>query len=206
MAKGSGRTKNLRYGADDIEDLFDSTAADLTGDEELEPVFEIDTDLIDQEANTIASSIINNVAAVYASETFLKDHPDFKKRLDSELQSLKMHYKMRTVDEKIQDELVKAIGRKADNASLYLALPKLQAAMTSTQNKIDATMDRIQTLLKSYQTTLLDELDEEVEEDEEGEEQSTCDVIDIKSMSSTRGSKSFIEQFKNVNYNEAMQK
>lgn len=209
MAKGGGKTKNLRFGGEGggIEDLIDNNIADLTGEEIMEPVFEVDTESIDKEATTIASGIIANVAKVYASETFLKEHPDFRKRLDSELQSLKMHYKMRAFDEKIQDELVRAIGRKADNASLYLALPKLQAAMISTQNKIDATMDRIQALLKSYQTEL-EFGDEEDEEETEGVEQNGQTTMQFTVMKpvKTRGTRDFIDKYKEMSYEEIMKK
>ena len=186
--KGGGRTKNLRYGIDD--DIFDKDIAGVVDDDDMEPVFEIDTDVIDKEAGTIATGTVLNVTKIYASEDFLANHPDFRKRLDSEIKSLKMLYKMLSIDEKIQDELVRAIGRKGDNASLYATLPKIQAQMTNTQNKIDDTLDRIRDLLRGYQT----EIPFEDEEEEAEEDDSTSILKPIV----TRGTRDFIEKFKNM--------
>lgn len=194
MAKGSGRTKNLRFGGGDLSDLFEYDIKDVVDDADLEPVFEIDVDSMDNDANTLASSVLSNIARIYSTDEFLKEHPDFKKRLDSEIQSLKMNYKMRLIDERVQDELVRAIGRKGDNASLYAVLPKLQAQMIATQNKIDSTLDRIKNLLKNYQMELNFEEVEESSNDESDDEMGTS--------ATTRGTRAFIEKYKHLSYEQ----
>lgn len=167
----------------DVEALFENEGA-LTGSEELEPVFDIDIEGMEREADNLAANILQNVAKVYSSETFLKDNPEFKKRLDSEIQSLKMLLKMRAIDDKVQDELARAISRKADNASLYAALPKHQTSMINIQNKIDSTMDRIQKMLEGYQTEM--SFDDEDDENEE----------EPHAIHSSRGSRDFIMMMK----------
>ena len=157
MPKGSGRTKNLRYGAqeetgwtsvnpndkksmDELQQyLFGGNAENLGIPEgvdldDLEDVYNIDIDVIGKDANTLAASNIQNLLRLYNNKEFTDEHPDFKRRIDTEIESLRMLYKMKHINEEVHDHLVNSIAKHPGNASLYMALDRMQGKMLSMLN------------------------------------------------------------------------
>jgi hypothetical protein len=220
MPKGSGRTNKLRYGgANEMEqqlfgggkrqggrtpsyqkemnelldafgDMPNDTELDLNIDD-MEDVYEVDVELIDKEANTLASSNVQNLVRLYNNKEFVEEHPDFRKRIDTEIESLRKLYKMAKIDEQVHDHLVTAISKNPGNASLYKALDYLQSKMLSIDKQIRDQIAGFNKIISGYQLELnFAETDRATSDDG-----STVSEREDGSVIS-RGSKAFIESMK----------
>ena len=203
MPKGSGRTNKLRYGAqeetgkamDEVQQyLFGETAEKLGIPEgvdldDLEDVYNIDIDVIGKNANTLAASNIQNLLRLYNNKEFTDEHPDFKRRIDTEIESLRMLYKMRHINEEVHDHLVNSIAKHPGNASLYMALDRMQGKMLSIDKQIREQIADFNKIITGYQMELNFAHDNDL--DKGG---NTSEFEDGSVMS--RGNKSFIEQMR----------
>lgn len=160
---------------DDIE--IDSLAAQ----EEL-GVVNIDTDLITEESKVEASLLIQDIKKMYLNNDFLEKHPDVQIKLHNEINNLKKLLKLSKSNEITHDLLVKAIGNKPENASLYGSLSKMQTTMLSIQKQIDDLVLKLSNFLKDYQMEINFN-----EPSEDGDEEN--DNI-------YRGTKGYIEEMK----------
>lgn len=161
-----------------------------------EPIVSIDMEQIDSEAIKVATSMCKDLVDVYFNDDFMKDHPNIKRRLDSEIESLRVLVKMRKADEQVHDLAVQAIGANAANASLYRSLSQIQGSLLSIQKQIDETVRNIQNLCKNCQ------LDINFEQDQNTNTEGTPteDAIPIH-----RGAKSFIEEMQETVQQERLE-
>ena len=81
--------------------------------------------------------LIEDLTNFYYDEEFLKRNPNFRKRVDNDLESLRMLLKMRAADEVTHDVIIKAITANSSNASLYSALTKIQTTILQITTKIE---------------------------------------------------------------------
>lgn len=194
MPKGSGRTKNLRYGGANMVDLF-GDAEDLSMPEglevdDLEDVYEIDIDLIAKDANTLAASNVQNLLRLYNNKQFTDEHPDFKRRIDTEIESLRKLYKMAKVNEEVHDHLVHAIAKKPSNASLYMSLDRVQGKILAIDAKIREQIATFNKIITGFQM----ELNFAQDNDLTGDPNQSSELEDGSVLS--RGGKAFVEQMK----------
>lgn len=165
---------------DTFDDIF---GGDLPVDD-MEDVYILDLDYITNESNTIATSIISSILRLYNNKDFVEDHPDFKKRIDTEIESLKRMYKMAKTNEEIHDHLAQSIAKNPGNASLYMALTKVQDKIIQLDENIKKIMDGLNKICSNYQM----ELNFEATKKESGEE-----AVHGDSGLVTRGNKQFID-------------
>lgn len=172
----------------DIEKLFEDEGVELPDIDGLD-LANIDLDAINEFATNDAKSLVSNIIEIYYNDEFMKAHPNLKRQIDAELESLRILLKMRKADEEAHDILVKAIAGNSGNASLYKSLAEMQKTVLSITSKITDTISGLRTLLKGYQLELNFEAENKQEEvQEEGDlfnDNTTC-----------RGSKEFIERMK----------
>lgn len=168
-----------------IEDIFDDD--DLKVDIDGLQLVDIDIDGIDEASKQAAEEMVNNLSKFYYNEEFMKNNPNFKKRVDTELESLRILIKMRKTDEVVLDVLIKAISGNSNNASLYRSLTEIQKTILSITTKMNDVITNLNNLMKGYQL----ELDFDKEPDEEQTETLN---------SQHRGSKSFIEMMNNRDF------
>lgn len=175
----------------DINEIFEQCVPDGL-QPEVEPevdgmhLIDIDLDGINESAKVDAISLIDNLSKLYYDEDFMKRNPTFKKRVDTDLESLRILFKMRKTDEEAHDILIKAIAGNSSNASLYKSLSGMQKTIISITTKICDIIEGLNNLMKGYQTELInkeEEIDELDEDDGDFDPTSTC-----------RGTKLFIEQ------------
>ena len=169
-----------------LNDIFDDDI-NLEGIVDAEEIVNIDIDGIDDNSIIDARAMVENLSKFYYDEEFMKANPSLKKRIDSELESLRILIKMRKSDEKTHDILLKAIAKNSSNASLYRALTEVQKATLSITKQINDIVNGLNGLLKNYQLEIQWK-DETVESKDDNEE----DVEEIKDIH--KGTKAFIEQ------------
>lgn len=145
-------------------------------------MIDIDTDALDKESQAAAEDMIANLSKLCGDEEFIKNNPAFKKRVDAELESMRILIKMRKSDEVAHDLLLKAIGGNSGNASLYRALSEIQKTILAVTTKITDIINGLNTLMKGYQLEL--DFKENAESDEEEK---------VDSKATFRGSKDFIK-------------
>jgi len=179
MAKKSEYTPK-----DLMDDIFGGD--DLPMDN-MEDVYTIDTDLINKESNIMATSLISSVLRLYNNKEFVDEHPDFKKRIDTEIESLKRMYKMIKTDEIVHDHLVQAISKNPGNASLYMSMTKLQEKISSLDGDIKRILDGLNKICANYQMELNFEQTRKASDDESAYDETG--VI-------TRGGKAFVDMMK----------
>jgi hypothetical protein len=172
----------------DIEKLFEDEGVELPDIDGLDLV-NIDLDAINEFATNDAKSLVSNIIEIYYNDEFMKAHPNLKRQIDAELESLRILLKMRKADEEAHDILVKAIAGNSGNASLYKSLAEMQKTVLSITSKITDTISGLRTLLKGYQL----ELNFEAENKQE-EVQGSGDLFEDNTT--CRGSKEFIERMK----------
>ena len=180
MAKKTNKD-NSYTPKDLMDELFGP--GDLPTDD-MEDVYTIDTDLINKESNIMATSLISSVLRLYNNKDFVDEHPDFKKRIDTEIESLKRMYKMIKTDEIVHDHLVQAISKNPGNASLYMSMTKLQEKISSLDGDIKRILDGLNKICANYQMELNFEQTRKAAEDE-----SSYDETGVV----TRGNKAFID-------------
>ncbi len=163
MAKKKGKWDDPA----DFDDL-----GGLSIDEPIADAIYIDTEEISREAKNDSIFMLKDLAKIYGNEKFMAEHPEYKKRLDLELESIRMLLKMRRSSEVTHDILVKQIGSNPNNASMYKALQGLQKSLLDIQTKLDETVKTVNNLLKNYQLELPFD---QVEETEDGEIESSSD-------------------------------
>lgn len=183
------------------KDPYDEALDDLGGLSIDEPIDEeavyIDMDEISQQAENDSKFMLKDLSKVYGNEQFMAEHPEYKKRLDLELESIRVLLKMRRSSERAHDILVKQIGAKPGNASMYKALKDLQKSLLDIQTKLDETVRTVNNLLKNYQLELPFDKEENLED---GETESSGDHG--ASGLRYRGSRQFIIDMANQSYTE----
>lgn len=155
-------------------------------------VVNIDIEGISSEAEGKAKTLIEDLAKFYYDEEFLKSNPNFRRRVDNDMESLRMLLKMRAADEVTHDVLIKAIAANSGNASLYGSLTRVQATILQITTKIENIVNNLTNMIKGYQLELNFKYENEMTKDD-GEIESIEDVSNAH-----RGSKAFIEQMKKV--------
>lgn len=154
-----------------------------------EIVESIDIEQINDEAVAMAMGMVKNLSTIYYNEQFMEENPRLKKRIDAELENLRILFKMRKSDERTHDILLDAITRNPNNASMYRSLSQIQSTLLSIQKQVDETINNITNVLKGYQM--------EINFTRENDNQMTMTTSNDSSIH--RGSKSFIEQMKEKN-------
>lgn len=169
------------------QELFNDCLPDNSLDIDGMSLVNIDFDGIEEGAKADAIALIENLEKFYYNEDFMKQHPTFKKRIDTDLESLRILFKMRKSDETAHDLIMKAIQGNSSNASLYKSLAEMQKTIISITTKIGDIITSLNTLMKGYQL----ELNFESEEDAESQQEKSQDNL----VGNThRGSKEFIER------------
>ena len=183
------------FNAADLDNIFDNSGEVIDGID----IVNIDIDAIGDEAEGKAKRLIEDLAKFYYDEDFLKANPNFRKRVDNDMESLRMLLKMRAADEVTHDVLIKAIAANSSNASLYRALTNVQTTILQITTKIETIVNNLTTMIKGYQLELNFKLEQE-QMNSDDEEEVTVDNI----SSQHRGSKSFIEQMNKIESAEQM--
>lgn len=158
--------------------------------DDMEEVYDIDMDGLDNESKNSAGEVIEIVTSLYHKGA-MEAHPQLKRRIDLELETIRGLIKMRKADEIAHDAILKAISENKNNASMYRSLADIQKTSLSITTKIHETLDRLQNMLKGFQ------LEFDFDDDESEEESDEPEVKDTH-----RGSKSFIQQMINSENNE----
>lgn len=169
-----------------LNDIF-ADDINLEGIVDAEEIVNIDIDGIDDKSIVDAKAMVENLSKFYYDEEFMRENPSLKKRIDSELESLRILIKMRKSDERTHDILLGAIAKNSSNASLYRALTETQKTILSITTKINDIVNGLNGLLKNYQLEIQWK-DETVESKDDNEEE----VEEIRDIH--KGTKAFIEQ------------
>lgn len=177
---------------DSTNDIFDDNKEIIDGLE----VVNIDIDAISDEADGKAKTLIEDLTKFYYDEEFLKSNPNFRKRVDNDMESLRMLLKMRSADEVTHDILIRAIAANSGNASLYGSLTRIQDAMLKITTKIESIVTNLTNMIKGYQL----EINWKLEQDSVIENTDDLDDSeDVQTMS--RGSKEFIQRMSKIENN-----
>ena len=150
-------------------------------------IVNIDIEGIGTDAADKAKTLFEDLTAFYYDPEFLKANQNFRRRVDNDIESLRMLLKMRAADEVTQDVHIKAIAANSGNASLYRSLTQVQTTILQITTKIETIINNLTTMIKGYQMELNFKQEQEVESSEK-----EPDTIDDNTIH--RGSKSFIEQ------------
>ena len=175
--------------APEIEHLFDDGTIDGLD------IVNIPIEDISKNANVKAQSLVEDLTEFYYDPEFLKNNPNFKKRVDNDLESLRMLLKMREADEVTHDVIIKAIAANSSNASLYRSLTQIQTTILQITTKIETIVNNLTTKIKSYQMELNFKKEQEQLKNEPEEDEPTS-VEDISRA--YRGSISLIEQMNKI--------
>lgn len=154
---------------------------------------------IGTEAEGKAKSLIEDLAKFYYDDEFLKANPNFRKRVDNDMESLRMLLKMRAADEVTHDVLIKAIAANSSNASLYRSLTTVQTTILQITTKIENIVNNLTTLIKGYQLELNFKYENEIANNESNDTPETIE----DSPTTHRGSKAFIEQMQRIEENNS---
>ena len=154
---------------------------------------------IGTEAEGKAKSLIEDLAKFYYDDEFLKANPNFRKRVDNDMESLRMLLKMRAADEVTHDVLIKAIAANSSNASLYRSLTTVQTTILQITTKIENIVNNLTTMIKGYQLELNFKYENEIANNESNDTPETIE----DSPTTHRGSKAFIEQMQRIEENNS---
>lgn len=168
----------------DVQDIFASSKDIIDGLE----VVNIDIDAISEDAGKKAKLLIEDLANFYYDEEFLKSNPNFRKRVENDIESLRMLLKMRDADEVTHDILIKAIAANSGNASLYRSLTQVQTTILQITTKIETIVNNLTTMIKGYQLEL----------NFKNEQESINESEEINTSGPDRGSKAFIEKMQQL--------
>ena len=152
--------QNDRAAMDSWQDLLFNGGADKLGMpdgvevDDMEDMYEIDTEHIGGEANMLAASNVQNLLRLYNNKEFTDEHPDFKRRIDTEIESLRTLYKMKKINEVVHDHLVGSIAKHPGNASLYMALDRMQGKILSIDKQIREQIAGFNKIITGYQMEL----------------------------------------------------
>ena len=124
---------------------------DKSGIVDSEPIVDFDLDGIDAESSQDATDLVQNLSKFYYNEEFMAANPTFKKRVDADLESLRILIKMRKADEVAHDNLLKAIAGNSSNASLYRSLTEMQKTIISITTKMGEIVTGLNNLMKGFQ-------------------------------------------------------
>lgn len=171
---------------DDIRDIFEDNNINMDGIIDSEQLIDFDMDEIDQSSKNDATELIQNLSKFYYDENFMAANPTFKKRVDADLESLRILIKMRKADEVAHDNLLKAIAGNSSNASLYRSLTEMQKTIISITTKMGEIIAGLNNLMKGFQLEI--NFPDNNSNDDEGDVEYAKDTY--------RGSKEFIEQMK----------
>lgn len=116
---------------------------------DLEPVFTIDLDEINELAKEDASDMVEKVSVAVVDEEWLKKNPTLRHRISVELESLRGLLKMRRTNEAAHDALVVAISRKPDQGSLYKSLTDMQRTGLAITGKINEIVESLSNLIRN---------------------------------------------------------
>lgn len=159
-------------------------------------IVNIDIEGIGTDAETKAKTLFEDLTAFYYDPEFIKANPNFRRRVDNDIESLRLLLKMRAADEVTHDVLIKAIAANSGNASLYRSLTQVQTTILQVTTKIETIINNLTTMIKGYQTELNFKNEQEIESSEMG-----SDTID---NTVHRGSKSFIEQMSRMEEQQSL--
>lgn len=163
----------------DLKDIIDA-----------EEIINIDIDGIGDDSMISARAMVENLSKFYYDEEFMKENPSLKKRIDSELESLRILIKMRKSDEVTHDILLGAIAKNSSNASLYRSLTETQKTILSITTKINEIVNALNNMLKNYQLEIQWKEEAPNENDSVEDENTYSNEIDRP----IKGTKAFIEQ------------
>ena len=175
-----------KKGKDIFAALPDFDAPNFDDNIDQAEIIDIDTDDLDKQAQEVAKAMVSNFSKLYYDDDFMESQPNLKKRIDVELESLRLLIKMRKGDEITHDLLLRSIGRQSTNERLYKCLATIQKSMMDIQTKMDETLKRLNDMLKNVQLEMNFTPKNEEEKKQETDDTSVC-----------RGSKEYIEKLKN---------
>ena len=150
---------------------------------DLEQAVQIDIPELDRMSNKDANTIVSGIADLYYNPEWIKAHPQVKRRIDIELETLRGLIKMRRADEQAQDAILNGISSNNTNASLYRSLAEIQRASLAVTKQIDDTIEILDRILKGYQLEI-----------PFGAKNEETDEPDDTQPPIHRGSKAFIEE------------
>lgn len=148
-------------------------------------IIDIDTDDINKAAISDVDELIDSLSKFYYSDDFMQKHPSFRKRVESDMESLRILFKMRKTSERAHDILINAISSNSGNASLYRSLSDTQKTIISITSKIGDIIESLNNMMKSYQTEINFDQPTDSDNDDSQEE---------NQKDTHRGSKDFINQ------------
>lgn len=175
--------------AQDVEHMFMDDDNIIDGLD----IVNIDIDGISDEAANKVKILIEDLTKFYYDEEFLKANPNFRRRVDNDIESLRLLLKMRAADEVTHDVLIKAIAANSGNASLYRSLTQVQTTILQITTKIENIITNLTTMIKGYQLELNFKLEQEQLNNDTADNNNEADV-----PTAHRGSKSFIEQMNRI--------
>lgn len=167
-----------------LDNLFDDL--DISGNIDGLDVVNIDMDDINKSSEDSARELVDNLSKFYYNEDFMRRNPSFKKRVDTDIESLRVLIKMRKTDEVAHDILINAISGNSSNASLYRSLSEMQKTILAITTKMNEIINGLNTMMKGYQL--------ELNFDNENNESDNKTETDSHSDTAHRGSRQFIEQ------------
>lgn len=170
----------------DIQNLFEDNNI-LDGVVDAEQIIDIDMDEIGADAIKDATDLVTNLSKFYYNDEFMAANPTFKKRVDTDLESLRVLIKMRKSDEIAHDNLMKAIANNSSNASLYRSLTEIQKTIISITTKMGEIITGLNNLMKGFQLEINFPTQDAPENDE----------VEY-SKDTHRGSKEFINMMNNT--------
>lgn len=176
-----------------MPDIDDSIISNDSIDIDSLEIVNIDIEGISTDADAKAKTLFEDLTNFYYDEEFLKANPNFRRRVDNDVESLRMLLKMRAADEVTHDVLIKAIAANSGNASLYRSLTQVQTAILQITTKIETIINNLTTMIKGYQL----ELNFKQEQEQLNSENVEPTTVE-ESPTTHRGSKSFIEQMNRI--------
>ena len=157
-------------------------------------IVNIDLDTIEENSVTKAEDMVENLANFYYDEEFLKENPNFKKKMENYKEDLRILLKMRAADEELQDILIKSISNNPSNASLFMANTKIQTQISNLITKINDIVDKLTAMMKNYQLELNFKYEQEAARKSVDDEPQSIETM----STTTRGAKEFIQKMEAV--------